>query len=75
MDIPFLQEMPESPQINGQYNLILDAIFGFSFKGNVRAPFHNVLDILKDVKIPLCAVDVPSGKCSRIFYDFLLNHN
>ena len=74
MDIPFLQEMPKSPQINGQYNLILDAIFGFSFKGNVRPPFDNVLDTLKDVNIPLCAVDIPSGNFSRIFM-IILNHD
>lgn len=72
MEIPFLSEMPKSHQISEQYNLVLDAIFGFSFKGNVRAPFDTVLDTLKDVKIPLCAVDIPSGKFSRIFFQLYM---
>jgi len=41
--------------------LVVDAIFGFSFKGNARPPFGDVLSALKEVKIPICSIDVPSG--------------
>ena len=61
MDVNFLKEMPSSAEIDEHYNFIVDAIFGFSFKGNVRAPFDAILNTLKQVKIPICAVDIPSG--------------
>ena len=62
MDIPFIPELPSSSQINEQYRLVVDAIFGFSFKGNARQPFGDALSILKDVNVPVCSVDIPSGK-------------
>lgn len=61
MDIPFIPELPSSRQINEQYRLVVDAIFGFSFKGNARPPFGDVLSTLKDVNVPVCSVDIPSG--------------
>ncbi|KAJ1901454.1 hypothetical protein LPJ66_000782 [Kickxella alabastrina] len=42
-------------------DLIVDAIFGFSFKGSVRAPFDQALDILRGVNTPIVSVDIPSG--------------
>lgn len=42
-------------------DVILDAIFGFSFKGPVRAPFHEVLPLISSSKKPIVSVDVPSG--------------
>jgi NAD(P)H-hydrate epimerase len=61
MNIPFLSALPSSTDINSEYKFIVDAIFGFSFKGDVRTPFDEVLKTLKEVQVPLCAVDVPSG--------------
>lgn len=61
MDIPFIPELPSSSQINEQYRLVVDAIFGFSFKGNARPPFGDALSTLKDVNVPVCSVDIPSG--------------
>uniref|UniRef100_A0A8C7BNX3 NAD(P)H-hydrate epimerase n=1 Tax=Neovison vison TaxID=452646 RepID=A0A8C7BNX3_NEOVI len=41
MEIPFLGEMPPEPMlIDELYELVVDAIFGFSFKGDVREPFR-----------------------------------
>ena len=68
LDMKFLDEMPSPTEIDEQYNFVVDAIFGFSFKGNVRAPYDAILNTLKQVKIPICAVDVPSGK-----YHFLIS--
>ena len=42
-------------------DVILDAIFGFSFKGPVRAPFDEALDLIARSKLPLVSVDIPSG--------------
>ena len=54
--------MPDAGYINETYNFVLDAIFGFSFRGDVRPPFDTVLDILKTVSVPLASIDIPSGK-------------
>ncbi|XP_078524524.1 NAD(P)H-hydrate epimerase isoform X2 [Lissotriton helveticus] len=62
MDIPFLSEFPsEAELIDGAYSLVVDAIFGFSFKGAVREPFANILKTLKHVTIPIASIDIPSG--------------
>lgn len=42
-------------------DVILDAIFGFSFKGPIRAPFHEVLPLISSSKKPIVSVDIPSG--------------
>lgn len=62
MDIPFLTEFPTEPRfIDEVYNLVVDAIFGFSFKGKVREPFASILSTLETVTIPIASVDIPSG--------------
>lgn len=40
---------------------VVDAIFGFSFSGEVREPFPKVIEALKDSKVPVLAVDAPSS--------------
>lgn len=40
---------------------MVDAIFGFSFKGEVREPFTSVIEALRDTKVPVLAVDAPSS--------------
>ena len=62
MDIPFINDLPAATQIDAEYKLVVDAIFGFSFKGNARLPFGDVLSVLKEVKIPICSIDIPSGQ-------------
>ncbi len=42
-------------------DVILDAIFGFSFKPPVRAPFDEALPLLSQSRLPIVSVDVPSG--------------
>ncbi|KAM8840305.1 NAD(P)H-hydrate epimerase isoform 1-T2 [Spinachia spinachia] len=61
MEIPFLTEMPEAAVIDEAYNLVIDAIFGFSFKGAVREPFGSILDLLKKTTVPVASIDIPSG--------------
>ena len=42
-------------------DVILDAIFGFSFKPPVRAPFDAALPLIGNSGLPIVSVDVPSG--------------
>jgi NAD(P)H-hydrate epimerase len=42
-------------------DVAMDAIFGFSFSGQVRAPFDNVIDALKRTDKPIVSVDIPSA--------------
>jgi NAD(P)H-hydrate epimerase len=43
------------------HDVILDAIFGFSFKPPVRAPFDEALPLLSSSRLPIVSVDIPSG--------------
>ena len=61
LHVPFIDKLLTAADIDSQYHVIVDAIFGFSFKGAVRAPFDTVLATLMQVKKPLASVDVPSG--------------
>ncbi|TIB84398.1 YjeF N-terminal domain-like protein [Wallemia mellicola] len=42
-------------------DVILDAIFGFSFKGEPRAPFDAPIETLKQTNKPIVSVDIPSA--------------
>ena len=63
VDIPILDEMPAD--LNTNYDGIVDAIFGFSFKGAPREPFATALSQMQEAQtshqIPVISVDVPSG--------------
>jgi hydroxyethylthiazole kinase-like uncharacterized protein yjeF len=59
LNIPFIENFPNN--LDSDYNLIIDAIFGFSFKGNIREPFDNIIKNLKLSKLPIVSVDIPSG--------------
>ncbi|XP_039977384.1 NAD(P)H-hydrate epimerase [Xiphias gladius] len=61
MEIPFLTEMPEAKMIDEAYNVVVDAIFGFSFKGAVREPFGSILNVLNKTTVPVASIDIPSG--------------
>jgi NAD(P)H-hydrate epimerase len=62
LGIPILDSMPEDLS---SFATIVDAIFGFSFVGTPRAPFDHIIQQMMDAqrhyKIPIVAVDVPSG--------------
>ena len=57
LKIDMLEDLPEL----GQYDLVLDAIFGFSFKGPVREPYREVISKMSSSPVPILAVDLPSG--------------
>ncbi|KAF9348342.1 hypothetical protein BGX26_000251, partial [Mortierella sp. AD094] len=59
LDIPFV-DTPESGLHDS--DLVLDAIFGFSFSGEVRQPFVSAIQALKDTKLPIVSAwDVEKG--------------
>ena len=43
------------------YQLVVDAIFGFSFHGTPRAPFDTVITLLNQSSLPIVSIDIPSG--------------
>lgn len=45
----------------GAFDVVLDAVFGFSFYGEPRAPFDSMLRALEATETPLVSVDTPSG--------------
>ncbi|KAL3179794.1 hypothetical protein MRX96_037776 [Rhipicephalus microplus] len=57
----FGYEPSNSQLIADSYNVVVDALFGFSFKPPVRPEFADVLDKIKKVKIPVASIDIPSG--------------
>jgi NAD(P)H-hydrate repair Nnr-like enzyme with NAD(P)H-hydrate epimerase domain len=61
MDIEFLKESPSGETPEGNYCLIVDALFGFSFKPPVRPEFQNMMNFLKKTQVPICSIDIPSG--------------
>lgn len=53
--------MPVLPTKLEQTDHIIDALFGFSFSPPIRAPFDEVLDLIKLLGSKVSAVDIPSG--------------
>lgn len=61
MKIPTTSDLDSLKTALSSSDVILDAIFGFSFKPPVRAPFDDVLPLLTQCKLPIVSVDIPSG--------------
>ncbi|KAK8205000.1 YjeF N-terminal domain-containing protein [Phyllosticta capitalensis] len=58
LSVPFTNDFDAAL---GASDLVVDAIFGFSFSGEVREPFPKVIEALRDTKVPILAVDAPSS--------------
>jgi NAD(P)H-hydrate epimerase len=56
--IPFAQDLDE---VLVNADLIVDALFGFSFHPPVRKPFDEVLPKIIDSRTPVLSVDIPSS--------------
>ncbi len=41
--------------------LLIDAIFGIGLSGQVKELYRKVIDLMNQSKIPILAIDVPSG--------------
>ena len=72
LGIPVVQSMGDWPSRkwtnvcplsggNDQQTLVVDSLFGFSLKGNPRPPADKIIEQILYSRIPVLAVDVPSG--------------
>ena len=64
MKIPILPPSESTDSLRtalASSDVVLDAIFGFSFQGPVRAPFDAALPLIASSKLPIVSVDIPSG--------------
>jgi len=61
MRIPTASDLTSLKSALRSSDVVLDAIFGFSFKPPVRAPFDDVLPLLTESRLPIVSVDIPSG--------------
>ncbi|KAL1950363.1 hypothetical protein VTO73DRAFT_5487 [Trametes versicolor] len=64
MQIPTLDNTPDNQSLRtalAASDVVLDAIFGFSFQPPVRAPFDGALPLLAQSGLPIVSVDIPSG--------------
>ncbi|KAI9772702.1 MAG: hypothetical protein M1840_000297 [Geoglossum simile] len=58
LDVPFTEDFPGAL---AESHHVVDAIFGFSFSGEVREPFPSVIEALKATSLPVTSVDAPSS--------------
>ncbi|XP_057670925.1 NAD(P)H-hydrate epimerase [Diorhabda carinulata] len=58
MNIPVIQNLSEK---STEFGLVVDALFGFSFKPPVRNDFIPIMDYLKQTTVPIASIDIPSG--------------
>ena len=61
MGIEFADATPSLETLDRDYGVVVDALFGFSFKPPVRPSFADLLRALSGTKTPVASVDVPSG--------------
>ncbi|OTB07394.1 hypothetical protein M426DRAFT_8767 [Hypoxylon sp. CI-4A] len=58
LEVPFVEDFPTAIKSTDH---VVDAVFGFSFSGEVREPFPAVIRALEETKLPVTAVDAPSS--------------
>uniref|UniRef100_A0A9J2PH48 NAD(P)H-hydrate epimerase n=1 Tax=Ascaris lumbricoides TaxID=6252 RepID=A0A9J2PH48_ASCLU len=63
MGINFVNEdtIKQPSDISNDYALVVDAIFGFSFRPPLRSPFDTIIDAITKSAVPVFSIDVPSG--------------
>ncbi|KAH8879358.1 YjeF N-terminal domain-like protein, partial [Thozetella sp. PMI_491] len=58
LEVPFVDDFPAAIASTDH---VVDAIFGFSFSGEVREPFPGVIQALERTSLPVTSVDAPSS--------------
>ena len=51
----------EYEKIFDEFDIIVDALFGFSFKGEIRQPFKTIIESMKKYENKIISIDIPSG--------------
>ena len=60
-NVPFVEKLEiELNQFFSAFSIIVDAVFGYNFKGDLRTPFDKIIPEFKTLK-NIISVDVPSG--------------
>ena len=56
LGIPFnsAEQLMDGPQLAERYDVAIDAMFGFSFKGSPRPPFDTILEARPSTLNPVC---------------------
>ncbi|KAI0172586.1 YjeF N-terminal domain-like protein [Hypoxylon sp. FL1284] len=81
LEVPFVEDFSTAVTSTDH---IVDAVFGFSFSGEVREPFPAVIRSMEETKLPVTSVDAPSswnietgppesGLGSKFHPDFLIS--
>lgn len=58
LSVPFVPDFTEALK---SADLVVDAIFGFSFSGSLREPFPSIISQMEATSVPVLSVDVPSS--------------
>ena len=45
----------------GNYDIIVDCIFGIGFHGEAKAPFNDIFDFINSSNAKVVSIDTPSG--------------
>lgn len=53
MNIPVVECLPEKSAFEAQFGLIVDALFGFSFKPPIRETFVPIINLMKTTTVPI----------------------
>uniref|UniRef100_A0A915BSK5 NAD(P)H-hydrate epimerase n=1 Tax=Parascaris univalens TaxID=6257 RepID=A0A915BSK5_PARUN len=63
MGISFVNEdsIKQPSNICNDYAMVVDAIFGFSFRPPLRPPFDTIIDAITKSAVPVFSIDIPSG--------------
>uniref|UniRef100_A0A182SVD3 NAD(P)H-hydrate epimerase n=1 Tax=Anopheles maculatus TaxID=74869 RepID=A0A182SVD3_9DIPT len=61
MGIAVTADCPDAAWVDREFGLIVDALFGFSFKPPVRDSFKPIMELLQNTKLPIASIDIPSG--------------
>jgi len=61
MGLALVDSLPTSDDILRNYDVVVDALFGFSFQGPPRGDFATIISNIVDSRVPVLSVDVPSG--------------
>ncbi|EED17591.1 AI-BP family protein [Talaromyces stipitatus ATCC 10500] len=58
LDVPFVPDFTDALK---SADLVVDAIFGFSFQKPLREPFPSIISQMEETKVPVLSVDAPSS--------------
>lgn len=61
LNIKIIKTIEEFKECYGRSDVVMDAIFGFSFHPPIRDPYQLLLNHISRNKLPIVSVDIPSG--------------